>query len=50
MTDIIDGDAVAQEIRDGLGDAIETLGDAGVQPSLATVLMSDDPPARRTSR
>jgi methylenetetrahydrofolate dehydrogenase (NADP+)/methenyltetrahydrofolate cyclohydrolase len=43
MTDIIDGDAVAQEIRDGLGDAIETLGDAGVQPSLATVLMSDDP-------
>ncbi|SFS08170.1 methenyltetrahydrofolate cyclohydrolase /5,10-methylenetetrahydrofolate dehydrogenase (NADP+) [Halomicrobium zhouii] len=43
MTDIIDGDAVAQDVRDGLGDAIETLDDAGVRPSLATVLMSDDP-------
>ena len=43
MTDIIDGNAVASEIRDGLADAIETLGDAGVTPGLATVLMSDDP-------
>jgi len=43
MTEIIDGNAVAQEIRDDLGAAIETLDDAGVQPSLATVLMSDDP-------
>jgi methylenetetrahydrofolate dehydrogenase (NADP+)/methenyltetrahydrofolate cyclohydrolase len=43
MTDIIDGNAVASEVRDGLGDAIETLTDAGVTPGLATVLMSEDP-------
>jgi len=43
MTEIIDGEAVASEIRDGLGDAIATLEDAGVTPGLATVLMSDDP-------
>jgi len=43
MTEIIDGTEVAQEIRDGLGDAIATLEDAGVTPALATVLMSDDP-------
>jgi hypothetical protein len=43
MTDIIDGNAVAADVRDGLGDAIDTLDDAGVTPTLATVLMSDDP-------
>ena len=43
MTDIIDGNAVAEEIRAGLADGIETLADAGVRPGLATVLMSDDP-------
>jgi methylenetetrahydrofolate dehydrogenase (NADP+)/methenyltetrahydrofolate cyclohydrolase len=43
MTDIIDGNAVAAEVRDGLSDAIDTLDDAGVTPTLATVLMSDDP-------
>jgi methylenetetrahydrofolate dehydrogenase (NADP+)/methenyltetrahydrofolate cyclohydrolase len=43
MTDIIDGNAVASEVRDGLADAIETLTAAGVTPGLATVLMSDDP-------
>jgi len=43
MTEIIDGNEVAQSIRDGLGTAIDQLDDAGVQPSLATVLMSDDP-------
>ena len=43
MTDIIDGNAVAADVRDGLGDAIDTLADADVTPSLATVLMSDDP-------
>jgi methylenetetrahydrofolate dehydrogenase (NADP+)/methenyltetrahydrofolate cyclohydrolase len=43
MTEIIDGDAVASEIRDGLGAAIESLADAGETPTLATVLMSDDP-------
>ncbi|WP_424018481.1 bifunctional methylenetetrahydrofolate dehydrogenase/methenyltetrahydrofolate cyclohydrolase [Halorientalis pallida] len=43
MTEIIDGNAVAQAVRDGLGDAIDTLADAGTTPTLATVLMSDDP-------
>ena len=43
MTEIIDGNAVAADLRDGLGDAIDTLEEAGVTPSLATVLMSDDP-------
>jgi methylenetetrahydrofolate dehydrogenase (NADP+)/methenyltetrahydrofolate cyclohydrolase len=43
MTEIIDGNAVASEVRDGLADAIDTLADAGVTPALATVLMSDDP-------
>ncbi|AHF99306.1 bifunctional 5,10-methylene-tetrahydrofolate dehydrogenase/ 5,10-methylene-tetrahydrofolate cyclohydrolase [Halostagnicola larsenii XH-48] len=43
MTEIIDGNAVASEIRDGLTDAIETLADAGRRPGLATVLMGDDP-------
>ena len=43
MTEIIDGNEVAQSIRDDLGDAIATLDEAGVTPSLATVLMSDDP-------
>ena len=43
MTDIIDGNAVAESIRDDLGDCIATLADAGVTPTLATVLMSEDP-------
>ena len=43
MTEIIDGEAVAADVRDGLGTAIDTLGAAGVTPTLATVLMSDDP-------
>ena len=43
MTTVIDGDAVAEEVRSGLSGAIETLADAGVTPGLATVLMSDDP-------
>ncbi|WP_435175098.1 bifunctional methylenetetrahydrofolate dehydrogenase/methenyltetrahydrofolate cyclohydrolase [Halorussus sp. AFM4] len=43
MTEVIDGNAVAQRIRDDLRDSIETLADAGVEPGLATVLMSDDP-------
>jgi len=40
---VLDGTAVAAGIRDGLVDAIETLADAGARPSLATVLMTDDP-------
>ncbi len=43
MTDVIDGTAVAADVRAGLGDAIDTLADAGHRPGLATVLMSDDP-------
>ncbi len=43
MTEIIDGNAVASEIRDDLTDAIETLANAGSRPGLATVLMGDDP-------
>ena len=43
MTEVIDGNAVAEEIRAGVSDCVETLVDAGVKPGLATVLMSDDP-------
>ncbi|WP_323171369.1 bifunctional methylenetetrahydrofolate dehydrogenase/methenyltetrahydrofolate cyclohydrolase [Natrialba sp. PRR66] len=43
MTEIIDGNAVASQIRDDLTAAIETLADAGARPGLATVLMGDDP-------
>jgi methylenetetrahydrofolate dehydrogenase (NADP+)/methenyltetrahydrofolate cyclohydrolase len=43
MTEVIDGDAVAEQIRDDLRESIETLADAGERPGLATVLMSDDP-------
>ncbi|MDT3435437.1 bifunctional methylenetetrahydrofolate dehydrogenase/methenyltetrahydrofolate cyclohydrolase [Haloarcula sp. 1CSR25-25] len=43
MTDIIDGNAVAQSIRDDLVASIDRLADAGARPSLATVLMSEDP-------
>ncbi|MDS0299127.1 bifunctional methylenetetrahydrofolate dehydrogenase/methenyltetrahydrofolate cyclohydrolase [Halogeometricum sp. S1BR25-6] len=43
MTDIIDGNAVAAEVRTGLADAMDSLADAGATPCLATVLMSDDP-------
>ena len=43
MTEIIDGNAVAESIRADLADEIERLADAGVRPTLATVLMTDDP-------
>ena len=43
MATIIDGNEVAQTIRDDLSDAIDTLAAEGVSPGLATVLMSDDP-------
>ncbi|WP_254837806.1 bifunctional methylenetetrahydrofolate dehydrogenase/methenyltetrahydrofolate cyclohydrolase FolD [Natronomonas marina] len=43
MTEVIDGDAVAAEVRESLTESIETLEAAGVTPGLATVLMSDDP-------
>ncbi|MGQ4554991.1 tetrahydrofolate dehydrogenase/cyclohydrolase catalytic domain-containing protein [Halobellus sp. GM3] len=43
MTEIIDGNAVAEDVRDGLLGGIETLTDAGTTPCLATVLMNNDP-------
>jgi len=43
MTDVIDGNAVAQQIRDELRASIDQLDEEGVTPTLATVLMSDDP-------
>jgi methylenetetrahydrofolate dehydrogenase (NADP+)/methenyltetrahydrofolate cyclohydrolase len=43
MTEVIDGDAVAEQIRADLQDSIETLADEGCEVGLATVLMSDDP-------
>jgi methylenetetrahydrofolate dehydrogenase (NADP+)/methenyltetrahydrofolate cyclohydrolase len=43
MTTVLDGNAVAADVRSALVDCIDTLADAGVTPGLATVLMSDDP-------
>ena len=43
MTNVIDGNAVADGIRTDLEGCIETLTDAGVTPGLATVLVGDDP-------
>lgn len=43
MTLVIDGNAVADQIRDDLRDCIDDLKAAGVTPGLVTVLMSDDP-------
>lgn len=41
-TERIDGERVARDIRDGVAECVETLSAAGVEPGLATVLMSDD--------
>ena len=41
--DVIDGEAVAERVRAEVAEAVERLGEAGVTPGLATVLMSDDP-------
>ena len=43
MTELIDGNAVAESIRADLAAEIDRLADAGVRPTLATVLMTDDP-------
>jgi len=43
MTEVIDGKAVAADLRVAISERVETLADAGVTPGLATVLMSDDP-------
>jgi len=41
--EIIDGNAVASDVREAVTGHVETLDAAGVTPGLATVLMSDDP-------
>ncbi|MEZ3162975.1 bifunctional methylenetetrahydrofolate dehydrogenase/methenyltetrahydrofolate cyclohydrolase [Halorubrum sp. RMP-47] len=43
MTEIIDGESVAADVRGAVADEVSRLSDAGVEPGLATVLMSDDP-------
>jgi methylenetetrahydrofolate dehydrogenase (NADP+)/methenyltetrahydrofolate cyclohydrolase len=43
MTEVIDGEAIAADIRSDLGAAIDRLEAEGITPGLATVLMSDDP-------
>jgi len=43
MTNVLDGNAIGDRIRDDLRSAIDTLGAEGVTPGLATVLMSEDP-------
>jgi len=43
MTTIIDGNDIADRIRDDVSTCVDTLADAGVTPGLATVLMSEDP-------
>jgi len=41
--DVIDGEAVAAQVRETVAETVERLQSAGVTPGLATVLMSDDP-------
>jgi methylenetetrahydrofolate dehydrogenase (NADP+)/methenyltetrahydrofolate cyclohydrolase len=43
MTEVIDGNAVAEEVRSDLSACVDTLADAGVTPGLATVLVGEDP-------
>jgi methylenetetrahydrofolate dehydrogenase (NADP+)/methenyltetrahydrofolate cyclohydrolase len=43
MTEIIDGEAVAADLRGDLQGCVDRLADAGARPTLATVLMTDDP-------
>ncbi|MEE6209991.1 tetrahydrofolate dehydrogenase/cyclohydrolase catalytic domain-containing protein [Salarchaeum sp. III] len=41
MTSVIDGNAVAADVREDVSAVVDTLTDAGVTPRLATVLMND---------
>src|SRR5438477_11479914 len=43
MAEIIDGRAIAREIRTELKDRVAILKDKGVQPGLAVILVGDDP-------
>jgi methylenetetrahydrofolate dehydrogenase (NADP+) / methenyltetrahydrofolate cyclohydrolase len=40
---IIDGKAIAAEVRNEIAEGVKALGDKGVTPGLATVLVGDDP-------
>lgn len=44
--EIIDGKAIAQDVRREVADEIHELSDKGVTPGLATVLVGDDPASR----
>ncbi|MEF8827907.1 MAG: tetrahydrofolate dehydrogenase/cyclohydrolase catalytic domain-containing protein [Halolamina sp.] len=43
MTTVLDGNAIGDRVREDLHDCIDDLEAEGVTPSLATVLMSEDP-------
>ncbi|NHN40679.1 bifunctional 5,10-methylene-tetrahydrofolate dehydrogenase/5,10-methylene-tetrahydrofolate cyclohydrolase [Halorubellus sp. JP-L1] len=43
MTDVIDGNALADEIFDGVAAAVDEFEAEGVTPGLATVIMGEDP-------
>jgi methylenetetrahydrofolate dehydrogenase (NADP+)/methenyltetrahydrofolate cyclohydrolase len=43
MTDVIDGAAIAQQVRDDLRPRIAALADRGVRPGLVAVLVGDNP-------
>ena len=43
MTHVLDGNEIGDRIRNELRGSIETLEEEGITPSLATVLMSEDP-------
>lgn len=46
-TQLLGGEPVAAEIREGVHDRVRELGEQGIVPTLATVLMSDDPTDER---
>ena len=43
--EIIDGEAIAQQVREELRPRVEALRERGIQPGLAGVLVGDDPPS-----
>jgi methylenetetrahydrofolate dehydrogenase (NADP+)/methenyltetrahydrofolate cyclohydrolase len=46
MATIIDGRAIASDIRDELAEEVKRLASAGIQPGLAVVLVGEDPASR----
>lgn len=45
MSNVLDGDALADELRKGLRESVKNRADVGVRPGLATVHLGDDPAA-----